>query len=431
MTSQDEVDSILARIADPQGVGPQTFIRVFGETARAAADAWDRVRASGAPLPPLAGIPIAVKDLFDVAGSVTTAASPVLRDAPPAAADAAAVARLRAAGAVIVGTTNMTEFAFGSLGINPHYGTPPNPFDRAARRIPGGSSSGAAIAICEGMARIAIGSDTAGSIRAPAAYCGIVGFKPTAARVPLAGAIPLASSLDSVGPLARTVAGCALADAVLAGEDPSPLEPTPLAGLRLAIPRTVVLDDLEAAVAQAFERAVSALSSAGARIVEIDIPEFAEVRDRNLTHGFTVAEGYAWHRELLESKRDRYDPIVAARLLDGAKVSAADYIALREARARLIHSSRRVTGAHDALLMPTLPITARTIAELEADKARYLATAMATIRNPNIANALDRCALTIPAHPPGTAPVGLTLMGETLADRRILAIGLSVEKALA
>lgn len=431
MTSRELVDTILARIDDPAGVGPRTFVRVFAGQARAAADAWDRVRASGAPLPPLAGIPISVKDLFDVAGTVTTAASPVLRDAPPARADAAAVARLRAAGAAIVGTTNMTEFAFGSLGLNPHFGTPPNPFDRATGRIPGGSSSGAAISVCDELARVAIGSDTAGSIRAPAAYCGLVGFKPTAARVPLAGSIPLAASLDSIGPLARSVADCALADAVLAGDDPAPLEPIPLGGARLAIPRTVVLADLEPAVAVAFERTVTRLSSAGARIVEIDVPEFTEILERNLTHGFTVAEGYAWHRELLETKRDRYDPIVAARLLDGAAVTAADYIALRAVRARLVQSSRCATAGHDALLMPTLPITARAIAELEADKARYLATAMATIRNPNIANALDRCALTLPCHEPGTAPVGVTLMGETLADRRILALGLSVEKALA
>lgn len=429
-TSRELVERFLARIKDPQGPGAQTYIRLFEQQALAAADAWDRMRTAGIPLPPLAGVPVSVKDLFDVEGSVTTAGSNALRDAAPARSDAPAVARLRAAGAVIVGTTNMTEFAFGALGLNPHYGTPPNPYDRTSPRIPGGSSAGAAISITDEMATIAIGSDSAGSIRVPAAYCGIVGFKPTAARIPLDGAIPLAPSLDSVGPLASTVAGCALADAVMADEDAAPLAPFPLEGARFALPKTIVTDDLEADVALAFSNAVTTLSKAGAAVAEIDVPEIADVLALGVSHFFTQAEAYAWHRELLKTKRDLYDPIVATRLLEGAGITAADYIAMRAARARLVESSRRTTQTYDAVIMPTLPLIARRIADLENDRDTYLATGRATIRNPNIANALDRCALTIPCHERGKAPVGLTLMGETMADRKILAIGLSVEAAL-
>jgi len=425
------VEDCFARIKDPRGTGSLTYIRLFEKQALAAADAWDRMRESGLPMPPLAGMPISVKDLFDVAGSVTTAGSKVLCDAAPAAHDAPALARLRAAGAVIIGTTNMTDFAFGSLGINPHYGTPPNPFDRAAKRIPGGSSSGAAVSVCDDMAVVGIGSDAAGSVRAPAAYCGLAGFKSTAQRIPLDGAVPLSTSLDSIGPLARSVADCAAVDAVLVGDDPAPLQPVPLSGLRFALPKTLVMDDLESAVAEAFSRTVTLLSRAGAMITEIDFPEIAELWSLGLTHAFTIAEGYAWHKDLLETKRQLYDPIIATRLLEGANISAADYIMLLKTRARLIESSRRVTSPYDAVIMPTLAITARRIDDLQNDREYYAASARATIRNPNVANCLDRCALTIPCHEPGSAPVGFTLMGETLADRKILAIGLSVEAALA
>lgn len=426
-SSRELVESCLSRIHDSNGTGSLTFIRLFDDQARAVADGSDHLRRSGTPSLPLSGVPVSVKDLFDVAGSVTTAGSRVLRDAPPATRDAPAIARLRAAGAVIIGATNMTEFAFGSTGINSNYGTPPNPYDRANARIPGGSSSGAAISVCDDFAVAAVGSDTACSVRAPAAYCGIVGFKPTASRVPLAGAIPLASSLDSIGPLAGSVANCAVMDAVLAAEDPAPLAAVPLKGLRLAIPTTVVLDDLEPAVAAAFERTVGILAKSGAVIDEIPLPEIAELLERGLAQRFTLIEGYAWHRELLETKRDRYDPAIAERLLGGAGIGAAEYIEALVTRARLIATSRSATAEYDAVIMPTLAITARRIADVQTDRAYALETGRLTIRNPNIANVLDRCALTIPAHEPGKAPAGFTLMGEALADRKILAIGLSVE----
>src|SRR5712672_4372866 len=251
------VDQCLERIKDAAGEGPRTFLKVYGEDARMAADAYDALRRHGAAPSLFAGIPISVKDLFDVAGDVTTAGSVALRHAPPATRDATAIARLRAAGFIPIGRTNMTEFAFSGLGINPHYDTPRNAYDRQNGRIPGGSSSGAAVSVTDGMAFGAVGTDTGGSCRIPAALCGIVGFKPTAHRVPTQGAFPLSTSLDSVGPLAATVACCAVLDAVLAGEPAADLPAFPVNGLRLAVPQTMVLDNLEPAVARAFEAALA------------------------------------------------------------------------------------------------------------------------------------------------------------------------------
>src|SRR5438132_12826515 len=217
-TSRELVEAALARIADPEGEGRRVFVKVYDAAARAAADAQDRLRKAGYVASPLAGIPVSIKDLFDVAGEVTLAGSQALDDTPPAEADAPIVARLKAAGAVIIGRTNMTEFAFSGVGINPHYGTPGNPYDRSL--IPGGSSAGAPISVADGMAAVAIGTDTGGSVRIPAALCGLVGFKPTQYRVPREGATPLSTTLDSVGPVGLSVACCALTDAVMAGEPP-------------------------------------------------------------------------------------------------------------------------------------------------------------------------------------------------------------------
>src|SRR5215217_1971059 len=235
MSARDRLEQALARIADPAGEGARACLTVYTETARATADAADARAKSGNSLGPLDGVIVSIKDLFDVAGEPTRAGSRILADAPPAKTDAPVVRRLRAAGAIIVAKTNMSEFAFTIVGMNPHYGTPGNPADRT--RVPGGSSSGAGVAAVDGMCEIAIGSDTGGSVRVPAALCGIVGFKPSQWRVPTEGAFPLSYSLDSIGPLARSVEDCAKADAVMAGDDYAPLEPAPVAGLRLGVPQ--------------------------------------------------------------------------------------------------------------------------------------------------------------------------------------------------
>jgi aspartyl-tRNA(Asn)/glutamyl-tRNA(Gln) amidotransferase subunit A len=322
-TSRGLIEECLARIENKAGEGQRAFLKVHAGLARTAADLHDRMRASGTAASRFAGVPISIKDLFDIAGDVTTAGTIMLRDAAPATADAPAVARLRAAGFIPIGRTNMTEFAFSGIGINPHYGTPLSPYDRKAGRIPGGSSSGAAVSVTDGMAMGALGTDTGGSCRIPAAFCAIVGFKPTAARVPTRGAFALSTTLDSVGPLAATVECCAILDAVLAGEPFEDLVRFPLDGLRLAVPQTVVLNDMESKVAQAFDCALAALRKAGARITDIPLREFAELRAINAKGGFAAAQSYAIHRSLIAKSEKLYDPKVLVRILRGREIGRA------------------------------------------------------------------------------------------------------------
>jgi len=429
-TSRGLVEQCLARIDDPAGEGSRVFLKVNAAGALSAADYYDHLRSQGAAPSPFAGIPVSIKDLFDVAGEVTTAGSIVLRDAAAAARDAPCVGRLRAAGFIPIGRTNMTEFAFSGLGINPHYGTPLNPHDRAAARIPGGSSSGAAVSVTDGMAFGALGTDTGGSCRIPAALCGIVGFKPTAHRVPTQGAFPLSTSLDSVGPLAATVACCAVLDAVLAGEPVVDLPRFPLAGLRMAVPQTLVLDGVEPAVARAFDAALDALRKAGARIVEIPLRELSELAQINAKGGLAAAESYAIHRALIAKAKNGYDPRVLTRLLRGQEQDAADYIDLVNARADFIHRVAAVTAPYDALVMPTVPVTAARVTDLVTDDA-FRQVNFLVLRNPSVANFLDRCSISVPCHRAGEAPVGLMLVGEHGADRRLLAIAEAIEEVVA
>jgi aspartyl-tRNA(Asn)/glutamyl-tRNA(Gln) amidotransferase subunit A len=424
------IDQCLGRIKDATGEGGRTFLRVYGEAARTTAEAYDALRRRGATPSAFAGIPISIKDLFDVAGDITTAGSVALRQAPAAVRDATAVARLRSAGFIPIGRTNMTEFAFSGLGINPHYDTPRNPYDRKAGRIPGGSSSGAAVSVSDGMAMAGLGTDTGGSCRIPAALCGIVGFKPTASRIPTDGTMPLSQTLDSVGTLAPTVACCALLDAVLAGDGPSALAAWPLDGLRLAVPQTLVLDGLDANVGRAFAAALTALSGAGARIVEIPLRELSELAPVNAKGGFSAAEGYAVHRPLIKVKGRDYDPFVLARLERGKEQDAADYIELMWAREEMIRRLDAITAPYDALLMPTVPMIAPTFRELAAPEAARAANLL-LLRNTAVANFFDRCAISIPCHRAGDAPVGLMLMGGTGGDRKLLAIAAAVEKLVA
>jgi aspartyl-tRNA(Asn)/glutamyl-tRNA(Gln) amidotransferase subunit A len=433
-TSRILVEDALARIADPAGEGARTFIKVQADQARAMADAADLLRKANCAPGPYTGIPIALKDLFDVAGEPTPAGSVILADAPAAKANAPVVARMLAAGFIPVGRVNMTEFAFSGLGINPHYGTPSSPWDRASRRIPGGSSSGTAVAVADGMAAAGLGTDTGGSCRIPAAFCGIVGYKPTACRVPITGVLPLAPSLDSVGPLAPSVACCAEIDAILAGETPAAPTPTPptparLAGLRLAVPENMVLDGMDETVAAAFDKALSTLSAAGARIETVRFADFAELPAVNAKSGLAASEGYAWHRHLLATQGSGYDPRIRVRIARGEHMNAADYIDLVNARARLIASFNRATVPYDCLLMPTVPIIAPPIADLDNERA-YNSVNMLILRNTALGNFFDRCAISLPCHREGEAPVGLMLMGETMADPRLFSIAAAAEAAL-
>jgi aspartyl-tRNA(Asn)/glutamyl-tRNA(Gln) amidotransferase subunit A len=436
ISSRELVTDCLARISSVTGEGSRTFLKVYAEQALATADFYDRMRQQGARLGRYAGIPVSVKDLFDIAGDTTLAGSTVLKDAAAADQDATAVARLKAAGFIVIGRTNMTEFAFSGLGINPHYGTPLNPWDRATGRIPGGSSSGAAVSITDAMAFGALGTDTGGSCRIPAAMCGIVGFKPTARRVPLTGTYPLSSSLDSIGPLANSVDCCAALDAILAAQSPAE-SPSQAAGadltandLRLAVLTNYVTDDLDKDVAGSFERALRALQDAGARLTEVTLPELRELPEINRNGGISAAESYAHHRARLETDGSRYDPRVSARILRGSKQDAADYIELCNIRANFMERVARRIGKFDAVLMPTTPITAPALSDLVPDEA-YVRINALVLRNPSIVNFIDGCAISIPCQEPGTAPVGLSLFGLRNTDRQLLSAAAAVEATVA
>ncbi len=397
------------------------FTALYRDEALKAASHADVLRMSGQAVSALAGLPVSIKDLLDVAGETTLAGSIVLRGHPPASADATVVARLRSAGAAIIGKTNMTEFAFSGIGINPHYGTPANPADPT--RIPGGSSSGAAVSVAAGICVAAIGSDTGGSIRVPAALCGLVGFKPTMRRVPTAGTVPLSPTLDTLGPIARSVRDCALLDSLIA-DTPLKLSPLPLRGLRFAVPEDVVMDDIDDAVAHAFTAALSKLSAAGATLVEVPMKILAEAREINL---FSPIEAYAWHRQLLAEAKNQYDHRVIQRMMVGADHTLDDLPALHAIRSGWIDHVCAMLAGYDAMLMPTVPIVApRTDALLASDEAFFTANRL-LLRNPSLINLLDGCALSLPCHRPGELPVGLMVAAPAMADARLLSIGLAIE----
>ena len=425
-SSRQLVDSCLARIAEPGGEGLSAFRAVNTAAAVEAAESMDRLRKCGRTPSPFAGIPISVKDLFDVAGEVTLAGSTALIGRAAAAQDATAVARLRAAGFVLIGRTNMTEFAFSGLGLNPHYGTPRNPWDRERGRIPGGSSSGAAVSVTDGMAVAGLGTDTGGSCRIPAAMCGTVGFKPTARRVSRQGVIPLSFSLDSVGSLANTVSCCAVIDSVVAdAETGAELPDWPLRAMRIGILRNYVVDGLDNEVANAFDTALARLSAAGASLSDLTIGELESLPSINAKGGLASAEAYSWHRKLLSAHAPEYDPRVRVRIEQGAGQGAADYIEVLQRRRRLIQEVDAMTEAFDAVVYPTVPFVAPTLEALTDDEHYARINALA-LRNPSITNFLDRCAASIPVHRPGGPPVGMCLMGGTMQDRDLLALAGSV-----
>jgi aspartyl-tRNA(Asn)/glutamyl-tRNA(Gln) amidotransferase subunit A len=428
-SSRALVDEALARIADPAGEGARAFMQVNAEKARAEADHADRLRKSGVVRSAVDGIPVSVKDLFDVGGEVTRAGSKVLAGSPAAQADAVAVARLRAAGAVIVGRTNMVEFAFGAVGTNPHYGAPKNPWDRKTGRVPGGSSSGAAVAVADGMCVMGLGSDTRGSIRQPAALCGVAGFKPTQRRVSREGAFPLSYTLDSIGPLAGTIGCCAAYDAVLAGDEGAPAA-LPAKGLRLLLPRSSALEDLDAEVGKAFEAAVAALGRAGAVIEERKVPAFDRQSEYFKSGGFAAAEAYSIHRRWAD-RFGEYDPRVAKRVTWGKDIGGWELVELALMRKACVEEVGRIVAPFDAFLMPTTPCVAPSIAEASASDDAYFKWNSRILRNTGLANFLDGCAATVPCHAPGTAPVGLMVGGVAMADRHVLGVARAIEAVLA
>lgn len=430
MTSVERTQQALRAIADAGDEGARIFTQVYDAPALAAAAAADARAAAGITLGPLDGRIVSIKDLFDVAGEATTAGSRVLRDAPPAARDAVIVQRLRAAGAVIIGKTNMTEFAFSGIGINPHYGTPGNALD--ATRIPGGSSAGAGVAVARGMCEIAIGSDTGGSVRIPAAFNGVTGFKPTQSRVSREGAFPLSFSLDTVGPLARSVSDCAQADAVLSGQPAQPLAARAVAGLRVGLPRGLLFSQTDAQVLASFEAGVAALQSAQARVSDMALDELLGAPFALQDKGTLIAaEAAHIHGALLAAGREsELDALVLSRLRRGETIAAAHYVGVQQARARLQPRLDAAIADLDILLLPTVPVIAPTIASLD-DEDVFHRTNMLVLRNPSVFNFYDLPAVSLPLPGQrGEMPVGWMLVGKRNGDRELLAVAAALEQLL-
>ncbi|RRH89404.1 amidase [Mesorhizobium tamadayense] len=425
---RDRLEAVLSRLAD-RAIDEKVYTKLYIEAARAAADAADARRKAGVSLGPLDGVVVSIKDLFDVAGEPTRAGSLVFARAQPAARDAAIVRRLRQAGAVILGKTNMTEFAFTAIGDNLHYGTPGNATN--ASLIPGGSSSGAGVAVGEGSSEISIGSDTGGSVRIPASLNGIVGFKPTARRVPLAGAFPLSATLDSIGPLARSVVDCAIADAIMAGEEPTALQPIPLSGLRIGIPRGRPFDDTQAEVTAAFETCVSNFEQVGARVADLPIDDLiGEMRAATKRASIAAMEGAEVHADWLATGAPvPVDPHVSGPLARALTVPASVYIRTIRRRTELTAAMEKRLGAIDVLALPTVPMVAPSIAAMAGDEALRERTEGLLLRNTQVANQFDLCAISLPM-PGTTLPSGLMLVARNGHDRRLLGIAAAVEALL-
>lgn len=429
------VEDCLAAIDAPDGEGKRAFIKIYHNRARDEADSVDLARKQGLSLPTFAGIPLSIKDLFDEADIVTRAGSKVLEDASPAIKDATVLARLKAAGFIVIGRTNMTEFAFSGIGTNAHYGDARSPFERDKvdihkGRVAGGSSSGSAVSISDHMAAASIGSDTGGSTRTPAAFCGIVGFKPTTTRMSSDGVFPLSQSFDAAGPMANSVSCCAILDSLMAGGPGEDEGPFALHGTRLAIPKGYLFEDLDPHVAQSFNVAIDQLASAGAEIVDITINEIEALRPSNNPKSIVAAEAYSVHKARLEDGMgDRYDPLVAFRLRSGKDILASDYINMLNMRKNVWRAVQISLRGFDALILPTAPILPPPLSSLEDIKSKIQQSAL-SLRNTAVSNYLDRPTISMPCHAQGTGPVGLSLVGSRQHDRRLLAIAAACEAVI-
>jgi aspartyl-tRNA(Asn)/glutamyl-tRNA(Gln) amidotransferase subunit A len=415
VTSRSLVEQSLEKIADPAGEGSRAFLSVDAAGARAAADHQDRVRKAGHAPSPYAGIPFSVKDLFDLAGQVTTAGSKVLKDQPAASHDADAIAALKAKGFVVLGRTNMTEFAYSGVGLNPHHGTPSSVYQREIGRIPGGSSSGSAVAVADGMCALGIGTDTGGSCRIPAAYNGIVGYKPSAQRVSRRGAFPLSSSLDSIGPLANSVACCATADAIMAGDWTGVISGGPARPLRLGVLRNFAMDKLEPEVAADFERKIFDLKSKGALVEDVIFDELQELPEFVKHGGIVAAEAYRIHAARITEQGVDYDPLVAGRIQMAGAITDADYQQLLTRRAVLIAAFERIARDYDAIVLPTVVNIAPKLSEFKTDQDYFRLNGL-SLRNSYLANLLNGCAISLPMQRAGEAPTGFMAMAPNGAD---------------
>lgn len=429
LRSRDLVEEVFAAIDSAGEEGTKVFLSTYRDAARAQADWIDSGRQAGVALPPHAGIPIAIKDLFDVQGEVTRAGSRVLDENSPADQDADVVRFLRRSGFVVVGKNNMTEFAYSGLGVNAHFGTPLNPNDPETPRVPGGSSSGAAVAVNRGMVPAAIGTDTGGSCRIPAAFCGIVGFKPTSPRVSKRGMVPLSQTLDCIGPLTTSVSCAAVLDSILSGGQGDDVDSFPEGGIRLGVLEGYVTEKMDEVVSRAYQGALTRLSHRGVRLTPLDIPQLSRLPDINSKGGFVGADAYAWHKDLLETRADHYDPWVRDRFGAGESQTAVDYIAVGQERMRLQALVDEKQKQFDALVLPTVQIAPPTIRELQ-DQDHSNAVNLLCLRNTAVGNFLDLPAISIPCHAAGSLPVGLMLFGVRGRDRRLLSVARGLERII-
>ncbi len=409
------------------------FLATWFAGARDAAATADRAVGAGRDPGPLAGLAVSIKDLFDVGGESTPAGSTLLRGAAPASSDSPAVARLRNAGAALIGRTHMSEFAFSGVGLNHHFPVLANPATLEldpTPRIPGGSTSGGAASVAAGAAWVALGSDTGGSIRIPAALQGVVGFKATAGLVPIEGAVPLSTTLDTVSAMTRSVRDAVVVHEVLASRAVQPRR-RPLAQWRFAVPSTLMLDGLDDTVARAFERSLATLSAAGARIATVALSPLSELASISARGSFPAAESWAFHRRWLADRQSEYDPRVALRIRRGETMTAADYIDLLAARRDWIGRMTTEIAQVDALLSPTVPMVAPPLAPLVDDDEAFFAVNNLLLRNPSSVNFLDGCALSLPCHGGEELPVGLMVWHGAGRDDEVLGAGLAIEAALA
>ncbi len=434
ITSSALVEQAIERIDDPAGEGARIFLSVNRDKARKQAQVVDNERKNANPLPPLCGIPFSAKDLCDIEGQVTTAGSKVLQNAPAARRTAEVVKRLEAAGMINIGRTNMSEFAYSGLGLNPHYGTPKSTWDRSTGRAPGGSSSGSAVSVCDNIVPATIGTDTGGSCRIPAAFNGITGYKPSFGRIPDDGVYPLSVSLDTPGPLAHSVSCCFSLDQIMAGENQpgllATLSPAAISEIKLTVPQSLMLEDLDQEVAAAFSNSLSALSRAGFEIIERPVPLFHEIAKIGAVAGIAQREAYQLHKERLESHGEEYDPFVRWRILAAANITEAMFEETLRRRCELIAEAAKIidTPFH-AFAFPTAPILPpklSDVAELEAfKKVNFRA-----LRNTSSFNFLNGCSISLPATTKGEAPVGFMLSMMHNCDHNLFKISAAVETVL-
>jgi len=424
-TASQRVANAIEGTATP--AAKHVFTQLYAETARATAQQCDAQAQSGQTRGALHGVCITLKDNIDLAGETTMAGGVVCVDEAPAQQDAPVLHRLRQAGAVVLGKTNMSEFAFSGVGINPHHGTPVNPADKTQARVPGGSSSGAAVSVALGLAEVGIGTDTGGSIRIPAALCGLVGYKSTQARIPCTGVMELSRTLDTVGSITRSVKACLAVDAVLS-QQPLPTDAASLHGLRLAVPQTLMLDDVDATVAQAFERTLRRLSEAGAQVVEIPFKALGDIASLSMPGGFSPIEGFAAHHARLARGAHQIDPRVVARMMLGKGISAQDYLGLLTRRQGWIAAAQQTLQGFDAMLCPTVPMVAPLIEPLLKDDEAFFKVNRLLLRNPSAINYMDGCSWSLPCQADGEFPVGLMVSGLAGQDAPLARVALALEK---